>query len=252
MMRSIGAVCVAVLVFGLSRPGRAADVKDAKAILDKAIAALGGEAKLSQAKALSWKNKGTISFNGNDNPFTSQGIAQGLDHVQQKFEGEFGGNQVKAVTVLAGDKGWRKFGEETMELDKDALANEKRRVYLTLIPVTILPLKGKQFKVEAIGEEKVNGKPAVGTKATGPDGKEFRLYFDKQTGLPVRLVAKVAGFMGEEYTQDTTFSDYKLIDGFKKAMKSESKRDGEKFLNVQITEFRVLDRVDPKTFAEPK
>lgn len=252
MRRCIGAVCVTMLVFSLSSFARAADTKDAKAIVDKAVKALGGQDKLSKIKAVAWKYKGTISFGGNDNPFTGQAIIQGLDHIRQQFEGDFGGNQVKAVTVLAGDKGWRKFGDDKSELDKDAVANEKQRVYLGVIPVTALPLESKQFKVEAIGEEKVNGKAAVGIKGTGPDGKDFQLYFDKQTGLPVRLVAKVAGFMGDEYTQDTTYSDYKEIGGIKKAMKSESKRDGEKFLTVELTEFRILNSVDPKEFAEPQ
>jgi hypothetical protein len=252
MMRTIRAVCVAILVFSLSGPTRAADPKDAKAILDKAIKAVGGEEKLSNIKAVSWKYKGTISFGGNDNPFTGQAVFQGLHHFRRTFDGDFGGNQIKVVTVLAGDKGWRKIGEEKTELDKDALANEKQQVYLGLIPVTIVPLQGKQFKVEATAEEMVAGKPAAGIKATGPDGKEFRLYFDKQTGLPVREVAKVIGFMGEEYTQDTTFSDYKEIDGIKKAMKSDTKRDGESFLKAELTEFRILNRVNPKTFAEPQ
>src|SRR6266849_10600758 len=109
MARFIGAVLVVVLVFGLSGPGRAADPKNANAILDKAIKALGGEAKLSKIKAASWKAKGTITIMGNDNEYTAQATIQGLDHFRQEFEGEFGGNKFKAVTVLAGDKGWRKF-----------------------------------------------------------------------------------------------------------------------------------------------
>jgi hypothetical protein len=244
-----GAALAMVLGAGVNGPVRAADAKDANAILDKAIQALGGEEKLGKVKAASWTAKGTITFNGSDNAFTSRTVVQGLDRSRREFEGEFGGNPVKGVTVLAGEKGWREFGGNHSELDKDTLANEKRTTYLALIPITVLPLKGKEFKVEAIGDENVGGKPAAGVKATGPDGKEFSLYFDKESGLPVKMVAKVAGFMGEEYTQDTTFSDYQDMAGIKKAMKIQSKRDGEKFLEQQITEFKVLDMVDSKTFA---
>jgi hypothetical protein len=252
MARFISAALVAVLVGGSGRLARAADAKDAQAILDKAVKALGGEEKLGKVKAIAWKTKGTITFAGNDNAFTSQSTVQGLDHFRQEFEGQFGDNKVRAVTVLAGDKGWRQFGGNRMELDKDAVANEKRTVYLGVIPVMILPLKGKEFKVEAIGEEAVGGKPAAVLKVTGPDGKDFRLYFDKESGLPVRLVAKVIGFGGEEFTQDVTYSDYKEMGGLKKATKISAKRDGEKFLEQQITELKVLDTVDPKTFAEPQ
>src|SRR5207253_5998748 len=122
-----------------------------------------------------------------------------------------------------------------------------RSVYLTVIPITIVPLKGKEFKVAPLGEEKVGGKPAVGVKVTGPDGKDFNLYFDQESGLPVKLVAKVVGFMGDEFTMETIFSDYKEMGGIKKATKIESKRDGEKFQDQQVTEFRILDKVDPKT-----
>lgn len=252
MTRPMGAMLVMALVAGMSAPVRAADAQDTNAILDKAIKALGGEENLSKAKAATWKTKGTITFMGSDNQVTTQTSVQGLDRVRQEFEGEFGGNPVKGVTILAGDKGWRKFGDNQTELDKDALANEKRRVYLTVIPITILPLKGNEFKVEAIGEEKVGDKPAAGIKVTPPDGKEFRLYFDKESGLPVKLVAKVVGFMGDEFTQETTFSDYQEMAGIKKATKIQSKRDGEKFQDQQITEFKVLAQVDPKTFAEPQ
>ena len=92
---------------GRSGPVRAADAKDANAILDKAVQALGGAEKLGKLKAASWTAKGTITFMGNDNPFTSRYVVQGLDHIRNEFEGEFGGNPVKGVTVLAGEKGWR-------------------------------------------------------------------------------------------------------------------------------------------------
>ncbi len=251
MTRFIGAVHVAVLACAFGGPARADD-KDARAILDKAIKALGGEEKLAAVKAATWKTKATISFGGNDSNITAQTTLQGLDHLRSEFEGDFGGNAVKGVTVLAGDKGWRKFGDMNMEMDKDAVANEKRSVYLQWIPVTLVPLKGKDFKLEAAGEEKVGGKPAVGIKVTAPDGKDFKLYFDKESGLPVKQVAKVMGFMGDEFTQETTLGNYKVFGGIKKATKIESKRDGEKFLTAEITDFKVVPKVDPKTFEEPK
>jgi hypothetical protein len=252
MARLLIAFIVSLVVPGLIGPVRAADAKDAKAILEKAIKALGGEEKLDKVKAVAWKGKGTITIMGNESDIATETTLQGLDHIRQEFEFEFGGNKIKGVTVLAGNKGWRKFGDNKMEMDTDAIANESRSVYLTLVPLTILPLQGNGFKTEAIGDEDVGGKQAAGVKVTAPDRKDFRLYFDKESGLPLKTVAKIADFMGNELTQETSFSDYKELGGIKKATKVRSKRDGEKFLELQITEFKVLDRVDPKTFAEPQ
>jgi hypothetical protein len=252
MVRFLRAALAALVVCALVTATRSAGAQDASAVIDKAIKALGGEEKLAKAKAVQLKGKGKIRFQDNENEFKIEATTQGLDHSLRVFEGEFGGNPFRGVTVIAGDRGWRKFGDNLMELDEEGLANEKRTLYLSAIPTTIVPLKEKGFKIAAAGEEKVSGKPAAGVKVTGPDGKDFTLYFDNESGLPVKLVAKVIGFGGDEYTQETTFTDYKEMAGIKKATKTESKRDGQSFQEVQISEFKILDKVDPKTFAEPQ
>jgi hypothetical protein len=250
MKRFLGAVLTLLLLSSPISPVRADD-KDPTAILDKAIKAAGGEAKLKKAEAITWKGKGTISFGGNDNEVKLQVTSQGLDHHRREVEGDFGGEPRKFVIVLSGDKGWRKFGDDPMEMDDDGVSNEKRSIYLEIVVTTLVPLKGKGFKLEAAPEEKVDGKAAAAIKVTGPDKKDFTILFDKESGLPVKMVAKVAGFDGNEYIQDTILKDYKDFDGIKKATKVENKRDGEDFIKVEISEFKVLDKVDPKTFAQP-
>jgi hypothetical protein len=253
MKRFIGLVSVAALVSSISVSARAGDDKAAQAILDKGIKALGGAQKLSKVvKAATWKSKGKIRFGDDDNDFTSQVTVQGLDHFRQEFEGEFMGNKVKGVVVVNVDKAWRGFGGNTSELDKDAVANQKRGVYLQVVSATLLPLREKGFKVQAAPDEKVGDKLAAALKVTGPDGKEFKLYFDKDSGLPVKQVAKVAGFMGGDFTQETTFANYKDFGGIKRATKIVSTRDGQKFMEMEITEFAIVDKVDPKVFAEPQ
>ncbi len=248
-MKSAVASFLLLALMGAPRSTVRADEKEVKAILDKAVAAIGGEEKLGKVKAFSWKAKGTFSFMGNDNAVTLQATVQGLDHYRQELEGNFGGNAFKAINVLNGDKGYRDFGGNRSDLEGEALANLKRTVYLGVIPITALPLREKGFKAETIADEKIGDKPAAGLKVTGPEGKDFKIYFDKETGLPVRTVARVA-FMGNEFTQETNFSEYKEMAGIKKATKLTAKRDGEKFQEITITEFKVLETVDPKTFSE--
>ncbi len=247
MRRLFGAAFVTAFLFVPFAGARAGD-DDAKAILDKAIKALGGEDKLAKAGAFSIKAKGTVVFNGNESDTTSEVTIKGLDHLRR----EFGNEQFHGVIVLDGDKGWRKFGDNSSEIEGDGVTNEKRSIYLSVIPVTLVTLKGNGFKYEAAGEEKVGDKPAVILKVTGPDGKDFTLSFDKESGLPVKQVAKVVGFQGQEATLETTFSDYKDFSGIKKATKVSVKRDGEKFQDLEVTEFKVLDKVEPDTFSEPK
>ncbi len=252
MRRFLGAVVATALVVSARCDVRAAG-PDAKAVIEKAIAALGGEAKLAalESKAIETKSTGTLSFGGNDGKFSTKVVTKGLTQFRQEFSGDFGGNEVKGVTVLDGDKGWRKFGDNTGKLEDEALANQKRAVYLSIVPAIILPLKGKDFKVESTKEDKVGDKPVVVLKIVGPDKKDFELSFDKESGLPVKMTATVAGFQGEEFTQESTYNKYKDFDGVKRATKVENKRDGQKFIDMEVTDVKVLDKTDAKTFGEP-
>jgi hypothetical protein len=252
-MKSVmGAVLAAFCGVSLGGPAGAEGDTGSLAIFDKAVKAMGGEEKLAKVKAVSWKAKGTIRFGDNESKFTSTTTVQDLDHFRREFEGDFGGNMFKAVTVVSGGKGWRKFGDNAMDLDEGALANEKRTMYLQIVPATLLPLRGKGFKVATAGEEKVDGKAALAVKATGPDGKDFTVYFDKKTSLPVRVVAKVVGFMKDEYVQETNLGNYKDFGGIQRATKIENKRDGDAFMTQEITDFQILSKVDPKLFAQPE
>ena len=247
MTRYLGALLAAAILLVPAVRTRADD-QDAKSVVDRAIKAVGGEDKLAKAETFSYKAKGTVNFNGNENDFNSDVTIKGLDHLRR----EFGNDQFSGLVVLSGDKGWRKFGDDTNDLEGDQLGNEKRGIYLQVIPITLVALKGKDFKIESAGEEKVGDKPALVLKITAPDGKDFTLAFDKESGLPLKQVAKVLSFQGEERTQETTYSDYKDLGGLKKATKIVVKRDGETFQTMEVTEFKVLDTVKPETFAEPK
>lgn len=251
MKRIILAACVLGFL-ACSPAARAADDKDAAAVVDKAVKAVGGPEKLAAAKGFMWKTKGVITFGGNDNEMNGTGTAQGADHFRQEFEGNFGGNPVKAVTVLAGDKGWRKFGDDATELEKDRVAGERHNVFLQLAAINPLLLKEKGVKVEPAGEDKVGDKPAVGLKVTTPDGKDFKMFFDKETGLPAKQVAKVTSFQGDEVTQEMIYTSYKDFGGIKKATKIEGKREGEPYLKQEVTEFKVLDKAPEGAFTEPK
>jgi hypothetical protein len=231
-------------IVAVTSAGSSVRADDANAVIEKAIKAMGGREKLEKIHATEVKTKGLLNLDGNETPITAQAISEGVDHYRLQFEGDFGGNKIKAITVVNGNKGWRKFGDEVTKLNERSLRGEKRMMYLQQVVGNPTLFGHKGFKVLKADQSAVT--------ATGPDGNEFTVYYDKETGLPAKLVAKVIGFTGEEVKQETTYSDFKDFGEIKKATKAESKRDGEPFLKQEIIEFKVLDKVDPKTFDEPK
>jgi RNA polymerase sigma factor (sigma-70 family) len=237
-------------VAGPGLPGGGTD-NEVTAVLDKAIKAIGGEAKLRAAKALTWKARGKSFADGNEYPFTNETTVRGLDQLRMEHEDDFDGNRVQGLTILNGNKGWRKNGDTFQELTGDSLANTKRNSYLLVVPITLVPLKDKGFRIEPGGEEKIGDTPTAMLKITGPDGKDFNLNFDTKSGLLVRLAVRM-GTQGREFTQETTFGDYKDFDGIKKATRIDRRRDGQKILEQEILEFKVLDQLAPETFADPR
>ena len=137
--------------------------------------------------------------------------------------------------------------------------------------VTLAPPRGqhKDYRVELAGESEIDKRPAVDLKIIGQDGRAFTMSFDKEIGLPVRRVRRRLA-RGIELTETTTFRDFKDFDGLMVATNrtdevhrpggSEPAKDASGQTRPQltltlfttITDFKVLDEVDPKTFAKPE
>jgi hypothetical protein len=250
---------VARVVPGSADENRA-DNQKANAILEKAINALGGEDRLGKAQAYFIRSKGTNETRSGEAlvvlyHYTFAVTVQGLDRFRSEFEGTIDGKKVKNVLVLNGDRGWRMSGEDIVVLDANAIADAKRIAYLSVIPHTILPLKTKAFEAVMAGEEKVAGKLAIGLKVTGPEGDDFTLSFDKESGLPVKLAAKLFKPQDDVVIEEKILRQFTGYDGIKWAARLEIKRterDRDIIKNEDLIEFKVLEKVDADAFAKPR
>jgi hypothetical protein len=243
------AVVFASLLLVIASTARADDAADA--IINKGIKALGGEAKLAKARATASKVKSTVISGDDVSVAKIEHTADGLDRMRSTAEEESEGNKFTTIMVINGKKGWLKIIEmRVIELEGDEVADQKLRS----APLALLELKDSKFKTEAVDDVKVDGKPAAGVKVTGPEGKDFTIYFDKQTGLPVKSVADEPDpeSPGQVFTQETYYSDYQDFGGIKQAKKVELKRDGQTYIKMELMDFKVLDKVDDKTFAKPE
>ena len=246
MRRFLGAAIAAVFYL-VSSSVVHADDPAAAAVLEKAIHALGGREKLAKAEAFSWRAKWKQEGIKN---FESQTTMQGLDHRRM----ETGNNQLRFIQVVSGDKGWARYGGVTRKLVGEELVFWIQDTYLEAIPITLLAIQARRLKCQAADDEQVSDKPAAVLKIKGPDGKDFALYFDKDSGLPVKVVAKMRGYgpAGRVLLREITFADYKDFDGIKKATKVEFKTNAKTSHVLEVTEFKILEKVDPETFVEPK
>jgi hypothetical protein len=237
------------LVLAMAVMTRADDATDARALVDKAMKAQGGEAKLAELPAATIKLKGTFHGLGDAVTITGELATQGSDRQRFVIEGEAGGEKFRIVHVLNGDKGWTKVGDDVEELDKEELAEAKEGAYAEWV-ATLVPLKEKKFTLATLGEIKIDKRPALGVRVSSKGHEDVNLYFDKETGLLAKSETRVKED-GQEMTEETYFSDYKEVQGTKQAMKFTTKRDDKLYLEVEITEYKLAEKLDESVFDKP-
>src|SRR5262245_34873956 len=98
---------------------RADDAEVARAIVDKAIKAVGPEEKIAKFKAVTIKFKGKTQQMGMEIPFAGEIAAQGNDQTKVLIDIDVNGQKLAITTILNRDKGWNKIGDMLMDMDEE-------------------------------------------------------------------------------------------------------------------------------------
>jgi len=103
----------------------------ARAILEKAIQAQGGEAKVAKLRTMRIKVEGTASFvpGQPDLPFTIEDVWQMPDQYKTSSTFQFQGQKLTQIQAIDGDKGWIQANGQTQVMPKDAFDEMKEQTY---------------------------------------------------------------------------------------------------------------------------
>jgi hypothetical protein len=252
MMRRLAYPLAAVglaYLLGWSGPVRA---DDAAAIIDKAIKAHFPKGLDSKNKGLRSKSKGTLHIMGQDLEYTQATAAQVPSKFKEVMELTVMGQQVKVTTVFDGKQGWINSNGQDVTVTDEMLGEFKEVVYGMGL-VQGLFLKDKELKYSLLGEIEVNGKPAQGVKISKEGKRDISIYFDKATGLTAKVEVRRRDFMsGQEVTEERIITQYQDVKDRKVAKKVEVKRDGKPFIEAEVTEVEILEKVEDSEFAKPE
>ena len=159
------------------------------------------------------------------------------------------GQVFRTVWVIKDGKGWQKSGdEEATEIVNDTTKRERPPLGDF---VNLSDLQDSNTTLTVMGEEDVNGRPAVVVKCESKGG-EAVTYFDKETALLVR-VRKFGPHpvTGKEMDLEAYLTDYKEVQGGQVPMRIIAYGEGKPLFDVTILDIEFLDRIDPKAFAKP-
>jgi hypothetical protein len=229
---------------------RAAD--EPKDILAKAIKAHGGEDALTKYKATQLKTKGKIDVPGvGEIEFTQETAYMIPDKFRDTMEFKAAGQNFTVFTLINGDKITFELNGKAMDLPDSAKDSLKDVGHLLQVG-RLVPLKDKPYELSIIGEDKVEGKKVVGVRVSAKDKKDVSMYFDKETGLIAKIEYRTAEPMtGKEVTEERIIAEYgKDKNGIPTPKKVIVKHDGKQFLEAEILELTLLEKIDDSEFKK--
>jgi hypothetical protein len=256
MRRALLPLLSAAVLLGLAAGGRAAD-DDVKAILTKAIKAHGGEEKATKYKAAQVKSKGKVKLPMiGDTEFTQELATMQPDKIKDVFEFSAKGKQFTRLLLFDGEKLVVELNGEEIKLDdkmKDAIKERlKEAGYMGRVARLVPLLKEKEFELSSLGEQKVEGKAAVGVLVKSKGHKDISLFFNKETGLLAKVEHRTTEEgTDKEVTEERIITEYKKTeDGLQMVKKLIIKHDGEKFLEAEVTEAKPLEKLEDSEFKK--
>jgi hypothetical protein len=182
-----------------------------RAVIARAVQALGGEAVARRARAIQARLKGVL-HDGEKIAFTADEFLQLPDQMKYVYYLDQQGSKNSFTVIVARSKGWERQMDQTTAMDTATLAESQAKGYVHYL-ATLLPLlDGTQHVLSPLGEVQVEGQPAVGIKVTLSGRPDVMLYFDTASGLLVKLQyrAKQAA-TGKEGLEEEYYSDYREV-----------------------------------------
>jgi hypothetical protein len=229
-----------------------ADDDVAKKVIEKAIAAHGGAEALAKSKNKATIMKGKMSIN----------IMGGLEGTMEMFAGDkkfkqaiqlsIMGMDINQVVCYDGKEMWIAVNGKVIQTitgkDLDAIKDSIHAEEMAGLAL----LGDKDLTFSVIGDSKVGENEAIGIKVSKKDRKDVSLYFDKKSGLLLKMENRNLDFQTkEEVNDEKLMHDYKKIDGVMHPSRIVMNRNDKKFLEMDITERKIVDKLDDGTFDKP-
>jgi hypothetical protein len=188
---------------------KAAD--DPRALIERAIGAVGGRDVLKQKVAVKLKIKGTLQAGGDLSvPIEAEDLTQPGGRSRMTLGFEVGGMKQQMVIVLDGKKSWRSTEGAVTDFTPEEVQDLESSSYRDRVMGLVELPEDKAFTLAPLAEIKVAGRPALGVKVSHKGQPDMSLYFDKESGLLVKSSyrGKQLG-LGNEVLHETVVGDYR-------------------------------------------
>jgi hypothetical protein len=184
---------------------------EARAIIERAVKAMGGLENLTKLKAAHSKSRGIYPMDGE--AFTTEAFSESPNRIKLMWRSSDRATPMLRTLVITGEKGWMVSNGFLTDLDEEIMATMRKARYADRVGGLTVLLQEEGFTLMPLGATKVKDKAAVGVKVQSAGHQDISLYFDIETGLlmkEARMVTDLA--QRKEVLQEMYFSDYRRFD----------------------------------------
>jgi len=246
----IGPEWVLAAALALAPPGRADERSQALTVVEAAIQAHGGAEALARTQTVVRQSAGQMTVAGQDVVFACEYTARLPQRWRRHEVLRVGDQALHVLVVVNGDRGWQSSGGAVTTIAPERLKELREDAYAQWL-TTLLPLKKESsLQLVPLPETKVNGEPAVGVKVSSKDHADVKLYFDRKTGLLVKMERQTME-AGLPVAREEIYEGYKEFDGVKLPTRVVQAVGGKKVLEITEASYRFPERIEEATFAKP-
>jgi hypothetical protein len=222
-----------------------------RATIQAAIKAHGGEESLAKTITGSLAAKSTMVLGNVEASVSWEETFELPQRYYRKISGKVKGRDISMEYAITDGSGWiRLNGGEAKEYQGEKQPLERNwNAFLAILPLCL----ADGVKLEAAGEEKVDGRDAVSVKVQGkPVGSEGILFFDKKTGLMVKSRRRIQHLLSrEEVEGEVVYGDFKEVSGVQYPHHITTYVTGKKVGDMEITLIEFSKKIDDHLFDKP-
>lgn len=245
-MRLLAALLAVVLV-PMTLPAQ----QTARSVIEKAIEAHGGKARLSALRSERVKLKGTLHVGSAQMPFTNEQSVQLPAQYRSVVTIDDGSKSHSVVHLLDGDKATILLDGQPQQVTGTQLSQIKQTLQLEQALRLVPLLNEHEFNLQLLPEVRYNNLSFVGVRVTGKSQRDLKLFFDGASGLLVKTEHRLDGAAGKDVIQEAFYADYRNLGGHLRAGKVVVLRDGKKVMDAELVTAQRVERIDPSEFTRP-
>ncbi len=224
----------------------------AKKVIEEALVAKGGKAKLAAIKGFKMLAVGTTPIAGRSAQVETQRLFLLPDKMRIDATLSLG-QKINVVIGINGKTGWQMApNQQTGKVEVNDIAPSDIQMIdferWREPELILLKAADPAAKLIPAPDQDIDGKPHHVVKLPSPYGVDVALYIDKKTKLVTRMTYSVGG-----NAETNDFSDYKVVEGVKIAHKRKSTGAGKGggITDLELKSVEIDPKIDPTIFDKP-